>query len=279
MNNTGRQRMIFVAAGPGRSGADTTLRAIGTHPAVTVPSNCGPSVIASLLQLLAHAPCEDQTWLPRRAAQAMTDFVDRLAATSEAGREAAAVLVRATAAQSITIPVYGRLLMPSPLPRSRWRPLARQVLLHTAIDRSHAAVKIGPHTARLITDVLEPGDCLLYAVRHPVETVIGLAKSKVDGMRPEEAVHYVDMSLRHARTVLIGTAAATVVIQLEQLVSEPDAVLSEVARTAELPHDDWLAQARATLPTDVDCIPRWEHPHARGHLDQLTALAADWGYA
>ncbi|MFI2346445.1 hypothetical protein ACH492_05170 [Streptomyces sp. NPDC019443] len=236
-------------------------------------------MIADLTQLLAHSPCDGQTWLPRRAAQALTDFTNRLAATSDAGRHAAASLKEATGAQSVTIPVYGHLLMPRPLPRPRWQSLVRQSLLMLAGDASHLIVKVGPHIARLITDILQPEDCLLYAMRHPVETVIGLATSQVDGMRPAEAVHFVETSLIHARTVLAAVSASTHVVQLEQLVSTPDTVLEEVARTAQLPGADWQGHARDTLPQDIECIPRWEHPHCRGYQDRLAALASAWNYA
>ncbi len=272
-------RVVFVAAGPGRSGADSTLKALTAHPSVTTAPVWNVPMVAAVNRLLAHAPSDGEAWLPRRAAQALTDVVGRLRAGSAADREAADALLAWTQARSVLIPVYGRLWMPVPLPRARWQLLIRRAMLMTASDGSHLAVKIGPHFSPLVTRVIGPQDCLLYAIRHPAETVIQLTASQVDGMRPAEAVHFVDVTLRHARRVLASLNAAALVVRLEELVCSPVHVLRKVEQTARLPLIEWPPQVLKELPADIRFAPDVDHPVVPGHGDGLATLASHWGYA
>ncbi|MCG7210152.1 hypothetical protein [Streptomyces arenae] len=271
--------IVFVAAGPGRSGADSALKTLTAHPSVTTAPLWNVPMIAALNRLLAHAPDDGQNWLPRRAAQALTEVVSRLDAGSDTGKEAARALLASAQARSVTIPVYGRLWMPAPLPRTRWQLLVRKAMLLTAADGTHLAVKIGPHCSPLVTGILSPQDCLLYAVRHPAETVIQLTASQVDGMRPAEAVHFVSTALAHARRVLSSLNASAFVIRLEALVSAPTAVLSQAEQSTRLKPIQWPAHALQHLPTDIRCVPDLTHQAVQGHGETLTALASQWGYA
>ncbi|MGW1616233.1 hypothetical protein ACWCQZ_43655 [Streptomyces sp. NPDC002285] len=267
-----------MAAGPGRSGADSTLKTLAAHPSVTTAPVWNVPTVAAVNRLLAHAPNDEQMWLPRRAAQALTEVVSRLRAGSANDGKAADALLTWTQARPIMIPVYGRLWMPTPLPRARWQSLIRNTMLLTASGGSHLAVKIGPHCSPLITSMIGPQDCLLYTVRHPVETVLQLTASQVDGMRPEEAVHFVDTTLRHARRVLASLNAPALIVRLEELVSSPAHVLAQVEQTARLPLIEWPSQVLKELPADIRCTPDLEHPVVQSHGGGFPALAADWGY-
>ncbi|MFD5575051.1 hypothetical protein [Streptomyces cadmiisoli] len=272
-------QVIFVAAGPGRSGADSTLTALSAHPFVTTAPVWNVAMTAAVNRLLAHAPNDDHNWLPRRAAQALTDVIARLDAGSAADRAAASDLLSRTRARSVTIPVYGRLWVPDPLPRRHWQRLIRETMLLTASGGSHLAVKIGPHVSRLVAGVLGPEDCLLFAVRHPVETAVQLAASRVDGMRPDEAVQYVDVALRHARHVLTGLDTRVDPVRLEELAHSPESTLARVEEIARLPRVAWPPHVLEALPHDVGRAPDLDHPLARAHGADLTALASQWGYA
>ncbi|MFD3314218.1 hypothetical protein [Streptomyces sp. NPDC058694] len=236
-------------------------------------------MMAALNRLLAHAPNDGQNWLPRRAAQALTEVVNRLDAGSDTDKEAAQTLLTWTQARSVVIPVYGRLWMPAPLPCTQWQLLVRKTMLLTASGGTHLTVKIGPHCSPLITGIIGPQDCLLYTVRHPVETVIQLTASQVDGMRPVEAVHFVGTALRHARRVLASLTSAAFVVRLEDLVSTPAAVLAQAEQSARLEFIEWPAHVLKQLPTDIRCAPNLSHPAVKGHGETLATLASQWGYA
>ena len=185
---------------------------------------------------MVHAPSDCEAWLPRRAAQALTNVVNRLDAASDCGRSASAELTNAVQAIFIDIPVYGRLLLPAEFPLAHWGFLLRRALCSAAAltGGTQLALKTGAYAAPIVCSLLEPADSLIYTVRHPAETVIGLTESVVDGMRPAEAVDYVDLHLRQAKRVLAAAKCPTLVIRLENLVSCTDAVLTELAITTKL---------------------------------------------
>ena len=275
------ERLTLVAAGPGRSGADTLLRVIGRHPYATVPAGAGPSLIAGITQLMVHASCDSEAWLPRRAAQALTDVVHRLDAIDAREGTASAELIEAAQAVLIDIPVYGPLLLPAEFPLAHWGAILRQALCSSAVSANgtHVALKIGACAAPVLRALLGPADSLVYTVRHPAETVIGLTESVIDGMRPVEAVKYVNFSLSQARRMLAATGCPTLVVRLEDLVSRTDIALSELLTTMGLSNEAcWQRAARTALPADVNCSPRWDHPAVRPYRAVLATLAASWGY-
>ena len=230
---------------------------------------------------MVHAPSDVEAWLPRRAAQALTNVVNRLEAASDWGRSASAELTNAVQATFIDIPVYGRLLLPAEFPLAHWGFLLRRALCSAAglTGETQLALKTGAYAAPVVCSLLEPADSLIYTVRHPAETVIGLTESVVDGMRPTEAVDYVDLHLRQAKRVLAAAECPTLVIRLEDLVSCTDAVLTELAITTKLSDEArWRRAAQAVPPVDINCSPRWDHPAVQQHRLALAALANSWGY-
>ena len=274
-------RLTLVAAGPGRSGADTVLRILSRHPSVAVPEGLGPPLIAAIVQLLIHAPYDNKVWLPRRAAQALTDVAHRLEAVGDHGRSAAAELTRLTNAISVDVPVYGRLLLPGQFPLEHWVRFVRQALFSIALsDRTLLALKTGVCSAPIVFSLLQPAGSLIYTVRHPVESVIGLTESAVDGMRQGEAVDYISIHLRQAKRLLSTAVSPTLLIRLEDLVSQTDSVLTELAvAIGMLDEPDWRQAARAVLPADIHCLPRWDHPAVQSHRQELAMLASSWGYS
>jgi hypothetical protein len=177
--------------------------------------------------------------------------------------------------------VYGRLFLPAELSFAEWVPLVRHALFTATgvTDEVPLALKSGPHAAAVIQSLLRPAGSIIYTVRHPTETVIGLVSSAVDGMRPAEAVDYVAIHLQQARRHLDTVGCKALLVRLEDLVSSTDLVLTELCGVTNLPDEiGWRVKARAGLPTDIICSPRWDHPVVRAHRDQLSVLAKAWGY-
>jgi hypothetical protein len=275
------ERITLVASGPGRSGADTLLRILSSHPFVTAPEHLGPSMITAMAQLLVHASSDGEAWLPRRAAQALTDVVYRLDAVGDHGRDASAELIKGAQASTIDIPVYGPLLLPLEISLLDWGRLLHRALYSAAAitDGSQLALKTGTYVGPIVATLLGLDDSLICSVRHPAETVIILTESVVDGMRAEEAVDYISLHLGHAKRLLAAAECPTGVVRLEDLVSSTDAVLSELIEIMRLPDDNcWRQAVRTVLPGDIKCSPRWDHPAVRPYRAALAALANSWGY-
>ncbi|MGM1061356.1 hypothetical protein [Saccharothrix sp. Mg75] len=180
------------------------------------------------------------------------------------------------------IPVYGQLMLPAEIPLQQWSSLVRQTLFKAAglDDATHLALKTGPHCAPLALSLLRPADALIYTIRHPAETVIGLTESVVDGMRPAEAVQYVELHLRQAAHLLATSAFPTLLVRLEDLVTQTEVSLAQLVNTTKLSNErDWQQAALAALPNDIYCSPRWDHPTVRPYRTELAALGDAWGYA
>jgi len=276
-----KKNVIFVAPGPGKSGADTTLRVLGCHPDIATPIALGPALVGAVLRLLVHAPYDQDAWLPRRAAQAFADVCRRLRLLGPFGERAAKTLEDSANVIFIDIPVYGHLAMPAPMPASTWRVLIRQIFLD-AIDtteRQYVALKLGPYCTGLVATLLDSGDVFLHVVRHPVESVITLTEPVIDGMRPLEAIDYVSLSLRHTQHVINMAASKNQTVKLEDLISSPDKVLAKLKHILRLSeHQEWQAMSARCLPQGIQCEPRWDHPHICGYRQELAALAQELRY-
>ena len=119
----------------------------------------------------------------------------------------------------------------------------------------------------------------MFAIRHPVETVLTLTDSAVDGMRPAEAVDLVTLQLSHARRLLASCGRRVLVVRLEELVTEPEIVLQGLAEAMGLPFEaGWATTAATMLPSDIRLAPAWNHDHVRMHRRELSDLANAWGY-
>ncbi len=270
----------MVAAGPGRSGADTLTRILGLHP-TTVAADWSPALVAACIRMLLYCPSDGIAWLPRRAAQALTDVVQRFRLAGPAGQTAAGALIQGSSATTVHIAVYGTLLVPEQLPSSHWHELFRAALLACAEPPAdgHSVFKVGPHLSRAVLPILSSTDVLLYAVRHPVETLITLTESAVDGMRPAEALHYMEICWLQFEHSYDASASPSTVIRLEQLIRQADETLDELISIAELTDDHcWRKTVRQSLPQDIRSAPQWKHPVVAPFKDRLSVLADAWGY-
>lgn len=278
-------RLALVTAAPGRSGADALTAALLHHPKVAPPAGWTPALLGASFSLAIHAASDAPSYLPRRAAQALTDVVARLEELGEPGVQAASRLVRACGATTVTIPVYGELLLPAERSRHWWLTAVRSALVDSVPPEAQLAViKSGPVNPPAMAALLCDSDSHLFVVRHPASLAMGLLASVVDGMRPAEAVDLVDAALRQAKELHAKLDRQTLTVRLEALCSEPEVALGTLADFLRLDAASpggaaWLTAAKAGLPADVGPPPVCDQTALAPHAHQLDELAKDWGYA
>lgn len=272
------KRVVLISSAPGRAGADALIRALGAHPSVSV-SPCGPPVLTSLHELAIYGDDSADRYLPRRAAQALTDTLDRLQQCGPHGHDVAEGLLRSTAARSVDIPVYGELWLPTPRKRDSWLQLARDMIVELDPDPGNVTlVKAGFAMSRGLNRILKADDLHVSMVRHPVTLVETLTDSRVDSMRLDEAIALVEQAA-------LGTGEGShhcnsiMEVRLEDLCADPFRVLALVAERLGLDESyEWMSHAARTLPSDIRIPDLRRSPRVGGYSPPQSVLAA-WGYA
>lgn len=272
------KRVVVISSAPGRAGADAMIRALGAHPSASL-SPCGPAVLTSLHELAIHGDSSSDRYLPRRAAQALTDTLDRLKLCGTHGDQVAEGLLRSTGARSINIPAYGELWLPTPRERDSWLQLARDVLLQLEQDPSKVTlVKAGFSMSRGLDRILKADDLHVRMVRHPVTLVETLTGSEVDSMRLDEAIALVEEAA-------LSTGAGShhcgpiMEVRLEDLCADPSSILALIAKRLGLAESpEWISHAARTLPSDIRIPDLRRNPRVGGYWPPQSVLAA-WGYA
>ena len=272
-------RLIQVACGPGRSGADTFVGALGCHRDVSNQA-LPPALLAAAVETLQFGAADSDSYLPRRAAQVFTAFQERLRAFGPHGEQATVHLRDSCAAEEIYVPVYGDLLLPGPRSTIWWAEAIR-VALTTAGSPSGgwAVAKVGSGISAAALSLLTSEDVLVFVVRHPAVLLRTLTESITDGMLPVEAVLYLHQAFGHARTLLASVRARVVVVRLEEFCGAPRSVLPILAKCLDLPAwetdaEHWATAIQPGLPTDVR-VPS-DQTWPRDAI--LRRLAEEWGY-
>lgn len=249
-------QLLLVTAAPGRSGADALTRALICHPEVEAPEGWTAALLGAAHALTVHADSTSAWYLPRRAAQALTDLVSRLEECGDRGHVAADRLLRASRSRGVTIPVYGELYLPQEQQGAWWRATVRSTILDLAPAEARVVVlKSGAVNPPAVATILDPADRHVHIVRQPSPLVAGLAESVVDGLHPSEARHWVETARESTGVAYAELAITPMVVRLEHLCADPLAVLPSVLSDwcvdDLLADEQWIATAASTLPKDV----------------------------